>query len=136
MESNKMKFRCSDDKIVEIDRELTKYFSSITETIEENPDEEFPLLEIDSSIMHLIVEFLEYLQNQNPADIPYKACKIENFKELVGEWQHDWINKIENNQTLVNLTLAANYLSIPKLMRLTCCKIAEKINGRTAEQLR
>ncbi len=86
--------------------------------------------------MSLIIEFLQYLKQENPPDITEKLAKQENFKELVGEWQFTWINKIENNETLIFLTLAANFLAIPKLIRLTCCKIAEKINGRTVEELR
>ncbi len=55
---------------------------------------------------------------------------------MVGEWQYDWINDNEDNETLFGLIAAGNYLNIPRLVRLGCAKVATLINGKSVEEVR
>lgn len=54
---------------------------------------------------------------------------------LVQTFYADFIEST-NNETLFNLTLAANYLDIKPLLDLCCARIASFIKGKTPEEIR
>uniref|UniRef100_A0A914DR07 Skp1-related protein n=1 Tax=Acrobeloides nanus TaxID=290746 RepID=A0A914DR07_9BILA len=52
---------------------------------------------------------------------------------IMTEWEEEYFRKYLSN--LWDLAMAANYLEIPSLYYYTCQKLAERIKGRTPEQI-
>ena len=52
----------------------------------------------------------------------------------VSEWDPEYVN-IEQ-EVLLELILAANYLDIKSLLDLTCAKVASMIKGKNTEEIR
>jgi S-phase kinase-associated protein 1 len=54
--------------------------------------------------------------------------------DLVQEWYATFIDV--DQEIVLELTLAANYLEIKPLLDLTCATVASKIKGKTPEEIR
>ena len=52
------------------------------------------------------------------------------------EWDYNFIGKVDDNETLENLILAANFLNIRPLLILLAAKIASKIRGVNTQTIR
>ena len=77
------------------------------------------------------------MKDKNPPEIEQRVVRADELKFLVGAWQFDWINENStDNETLFALIAAANYLNIPRLVRLCCAKLATIINGKSVEEVR
>lgn len=62
-------------------------------------------------------------------------CKKHSSDDGVSEkWGAEFCNM--DNESLLNLILAANYMSIQPLLNLTCKKVADMIKGKSVEEIR
>lgn len=64
-----------------------------------------------------------------------QPLKDADLYKLVQEFYAKFIIE-KDNDTLFNLTLAANYMDIRPLLDLCCAKIASMIKDKTPEQIR
>ena len=136
VENTQINVICSDGIELKVDREIAYCFEAFKEVFEEETELEVNFKEVDSRILRKVVQFCEYLKLKNPPEIEPRVVKEEGLQALVGEWQSTWINQNSDHETLFPLITAANYLNIPRLVRLTCAKLATMINGRSVEQVR
>ena len=58
------------------------------------------------------------------------------FKEIVDEWDYDYIGKEENIEILENLIESASFLDIKPLIDLLAAKIAHKIKSINSSTIR
>ena len=133
VEKTQINVICSDGIELKVEREISYYFEAFREVFEEENELEVTFKEVDSRILRKVVQFCEYLRQQNPPEIEPRVVKAEGLHALVGEWQSTWINQNSDHETLFPLITAANYLNIPRLVRLACAKLATMINGRSVE---
>jgi len=97
---------------------------------------------IDKVTFEKVIEFLNYHYKKPMKTIkrPLKLLKLNSFEKIVDKWDADFINV--DNDMLLKLVNAANFLNIPSLLELCCAKIAyiieEKgikiISGRDPDQ--
>tara|TARA_B110000208_G_scaffold189245_1_gene250412 strand:- start:1002 stop:1271 length:270 start_codon:yes stop_codon:yes gene_type:complete len=80
-----------------------------------------------------VIEFVEHNDAEPMTEI-VKPLVSANMHEIVEHWYADFIN-IEQEE-IFELILAANNLSLKKLLDLSCTKIASKIKGKTPEEIR
>jgi len=105
--------------------------------IEDDDDEqvsEIPLEEVSKDILELIVEFLNKHENDPMKEIP-KPITTNNIHELVGEWDANFVDKLDVN-VLFSLMTAANYMDIPSLLDLTLTKLACLVKGKTLPEVK
>jgi hypothetical protein len=72
-------------------------------------------------IMGYIIEYITY-HSKNPV-VPFQTPIVsDNLLESgVSVWDNDFISK--SDEEIVHLSMAANYLNIPDLLKLSCAKI-------------
>lgn len=82
----------------------------------------------ENKIVERVIKYLKHHYNNQAKEIeaPLKSC---DFKDLVSEWDYDFINVDEN--IVIHLGVAAHYFEIKGLIQLACTKIASMImNGK------
>ena len=100
-----------------------------------------PLPNVKSSILRKVIEFCEHycVVNQAMPEIA-KPLKSEDLAQCdIPEYYVNFVNfgeSTEEQETLFNLILAANYLDIKPLLDLTCAKVASMIKGKTPQEIR
>ena len=82
-----------------------------------------------------IIEYCKYY-NEKPFDEIEKPIKSENMEENVSDkWYADYIDKFDNDN-LMKILLAANYMDIKSLIDLAAAKIASQIKDKTPKEIR
>ncbi|MES1919829.1 hypothetical protein MHBO_001589 [Bonamia ostreae] len=109
--------------------------SSLIRTIWEGDRTEraIPLINVGSSELKKVIEFLKYHKNVPFEPIP-TPLKSKNMREIVPEWDANFIEM--DQSSLFKIILAANYLDIRDLLDLSCAKVATMIKGKSVEAIR
>jgi S-phase kinase-associated protein 1 len=94
---------------------------------------EIPLPNVRGVILKRVIKYMEY-HHTNPAKEIEKPLKSANMREVVSEWDANYVEV--DQETLFELILAANYMDIKPLLDLTCAKVASMIKGKTPEEIR
>uniref|UniRef100_A0A1I7T4S5 Skp1-related protein n=1 Tax=Caenorhabditis tropicalis TaxID=1561998 RepID=A0A1I7T4S5_9PELO len=128
----------SDGKEFELDIKLTEQSETLSRLIEnfdysnsEVKKLPIPLKNINTTQMEKIILWLNHYKDHDPF-VPRDKNYVPNYS--FGVWANNFLN-IPNNE-LYELVTAANYLSIPRLYDAVGRKIASKIAGKDAEQIR
>ncbi|KAJ1699907.1 hypothetical protein LUZ63_008419 [Rhynchospora breviuscula] len=100
-------------------------------TLRTSEREEFAVAEEVAKMSQMICHMIE--DDFIDGTIPLPNPAGESTASLK-EWDKEFLNV--DDGTLFDLILAANYLSIQGLLDLTCKKVADKMTGRTPEQIR
>lgn len=82
---------------------------------------------VKSTPLRKIIEFSEHYKSNDPPEIE-KPLSKNSLKDLVDPWDEQFIN-LPNQEELLELLLAANYLDIKSLIELCCAKVATMIKG-------
>ena len=77
--------------------------------------------------MEKIIKYCDHYRTSEPPEIE-KPLPKPSLKELVDPWDEEFID-IKNQEELLELLLAANYLDIRSLIELCCAKVATMIKG-------
>ena len=81
------------------------------------------------------MEFLQYHNFQHPSEIR-KPIPSSNITDCVEDpWDAEYINRFDND-TLLSLINAANYMDVKGLLDLCCAKIASNFKGKSIEELK
>ncbi|GLJ19916.1 hypothetical protein SUGI_0360840 [Cryptomeria japonica] len=88
-------------------------------------DRVFPVTNVSSSILKKVIEYIRYHLEANKSNKP---------KEEVKNWDTQFLSV--NQQILVNLLMAANFLNVSNLFDLLCKTVADKIKDLSPEQIR
>ncbi len=92
-----------------------------------------PLIDIDSQTLEIVVKYLEHCKGEQVTKIR-KPINSSNMIENCDEWSANFIDNLDINQ-IGDIAVAANFMEIPPLVELSCCKIASMCYGRTDEQM-
>jgi len=97
--------------------------------------EEIPLPSVTEPILRKLMEYCER-QNYIQPQLIKKPLASDRIEEAVTEpWHADFINSMEE-EVLVDLTMAANYMDAKGIFDLCCAKIATMFKGKTVEELK
>uniref|UniRef100_A0A914D0I4 Skp1-related protein n=1 Tax=Acrobeloides nanus TaxID=290746 RepID=A0A914D0I4_9BILA len=94
----------------------------------------FSLPNVDGPIFEKVLEWCEEHKNAPEVKIEQDPHTRDRKWFIMTEWEEEYFRKYLSN--LWDLAMAANYLEIPSLYYYTCQKLAERIKGRTPEQVR
>ena len=140
MESNTKKLKSSDNIIKEVDKSLLMKSKLLKGLIEDyqGDEEEIPLNEVDSKNLDLILQYLEY-KNDEPKEIPKPFPERTDDEFLKGilndEWTFNYLQNI-SLEGLINLVNAANYLQIDGLINIIAAKLAHEMCNCEVEEAR
>lgn len=99
---------------------ISEIIKNMIEDVDIQELDKFPLPNIDSDILSLIVKYCEF---------HYQATKNNIPIEDINKWDEEFINFTpEQDNILEQLTLAANYLDIKILLDLTCKRWSDYID--------
>jgi len=122
----------SESNQIEINTKAAKRSQLIKGMINDYPNEEIKFPKIKYSTLIKITEYLEHYKDSEPKEITQPLPK-KDFKECVDDWDYEYINL--QNDTILELMLAANFMDIKPLLELTCAKIASVIKGKSPEEI-
>lgn len=119
----------------EISLEACKLSGLMTDMLGEETDAELPFDTVEPSTMDKVLVFLEY-HKSNPMNTIAKPISTAVVKDIVGEWDANFIALEDDQETLVDLILAANYLNCASLLDLGILKIASLIKDKEPDQIK
>ncbi len=129
-----IKVKSNDNVVVELSSKAAAKSGLLKGIIEDYPeDSEFPLTSVDGKTLEKVKEYLTHYQDENPNKIE-KPLKSNKFEECANEWDLKFIG--DNNDTVLALILAANFMDIKPLLELSAAKVACTIRGTTTESIR
>jgi S-phase kinase-associated protein 1 len=96
--------------------------------------EEIPLEQVTKPVLDKIIEYCVHHEFTVPEPIA-KPLQSNNIYDAVSQWDGDYISAFDED-TLIELIKAANYLDIKCLLDLGLARIAAKFKGKTVEELR
>ena len=136
-EPNKIiKVQGDDEKIVEMTSGAAQRSVVLKDMIENYPDDPvYTIKSVKGDTLEKIKEYLEHYANSEPPIVP-KPLKSSDFKECVDEWDYNFIGKVDDNEILENMILAANFMNIKPLLILLAAKIASKIKDVNTQTIR
>ena len=124
----KVSLIASDQGKFEIEESVAKKSQLLKNMIEDTGiEEEIYLPNVKSSPLEKIIKYCDHYRNSEPPEIE-KPLPKASLKELVDPWDEEFID-IKNQEELLELLLAANYLDIRSLIELCCAKVATMIKG-------
>uniref|UniRef100_A0A9J2P0X2 Skp1-related protein n=1 Tax=Ascaris lumbricoides TaxID=6252 RepID=A0A9J2P0X2_ASCLU len=142
MLSCQVPLRTSDGEIVKVDRGVIRHSALIDDLLKDllkagdastTSMEPIPLAEVDAKTLKKVLEWCEHHKEDNLLAQSMNA-NGEIFVEEIPEWDEQYL-KMEDKM-LFDVVLAANFLNVKMLMEMACKMIAEKMKGRTPEELR
>jgi len=134
------KVKSSDDRVFEVRRGVAEMSVTIKNMLEDldtlGPETEIPLPNVSSKTLEQVINFCDHHFDANTPPRPEKQPWEDPTIELKG-YDLELSNKlIDDLPSLFDLILAANYLDIKMLMDVSCQTVANKIIGKTTEELR
>ncbi|GMS99625.1 hypothetical protein PENTCL1PPCAC_21800, partial [Pristionchus entomophagus] len=134
----------SDGASVTVSRQLTKHSGFIEKAITDMAvdDNAVPLsavaVDVDDATLKLVIEWLT--EHRDDA-LPYpEKTDEERRADDIPAWDQafvqKWDTKEDQQQTLYAVITAADKLDIKGLLDMTCKTLANKINGKTVEEMR
>lgn len=142
MKNEKEIYLCTSDgyKIKTKRKYIIAHCGLIRDMLEEQDDEDddddevIPLPNInDQDILKKIIDYCKFHYNNKAEEIE-KPLK-ENIENVICDWDKTYLKNI-NNETLINIIMASNYINCKDLLNLTCAKVASTLKGKSPEQIR
>lgn len=132
---SKVTLIASDQGKFEIEEIVAKKSQLLKNMIEDTGiEEEIYLPNVKSTPLEKIIKYCDHYRSSDPPEIE-KPLPKASLKELVDPWDEEFID-IKNQEELLELLLAANYLDIKSLIELCCAKVATMIKGIWGIKLR
>jgi len=100
---------------------------------EDDGENEIQLPKVRTQVLERIAEYANHYKEEAMTPIPAQI-KSADLNDHVQEWYAEFVN-IEQSD-LFEMTIAANFMNIEPLIRLTCAKTASLMWGKTAEEIR
>ena len=126
-------FSAENEKFI-IDKKAAKRSGLLKNCIED--DENFKkinLIEIDSKILKLIIEFLEHYKDSEP-QLPPTPLTDSNVMQYLDEWSKKFFSKI-NLEDIISLINASNYMDIESLMKICCGILASNMVDKPIDEI-
>ncbi|KAG4093840.1 E3 ubiquitin ligase SCF complex, Skp subunit [Neocallimastix lanati (nom. inval.)] len=120
-----------DGRVFTVDKEVaikSKLLNDLLEDVDEDNNENIPLLTITGNILEKVIEYCEYHRNDNTDEYGH------NYYENNDNWDTEYLERF-TKKDLFDTALAADFLDIKNLLNLTCRRIASNFRGKTVERI-
>lgn len=118
---SKIKLRTKDDEIYEVSNKVVQMSSTLMHISEDTDDGNEMIIPVPTISSNTLIRVIEFCKHQD------KVNNNDFDKNLMPMWNTKFMNIDDNS--MVELIMAANYLDIKPLLDLTCKKIAAQIKG-------
>lgn len=105
----------------------------LKDLINEEEECEMPLSSISPVTMDKVMVWLKHHAGNPMTEVP-RPITTNVLKDIVGEWDAAYIDLAHDQETLVDIILAANFLSCKPLLDLGLCQLACMIKDKTPEE--
>ncbi|KAK7852639.1 SKP1-like protein 1A [Quercus suber] len=131
----KITLRSSDGEAFEVEEKVATESQTIKHMIEDDYSE-IPLPNVTSNILTLVIEYCKkHVEAADPVPkASYSSLNGKTEDPPTAAWDAEFV-KVDQN-TLLDLILAANYLNIKGLLDLTCKTVADMMRGKTPQEIR
>ena len=129
-----LKLKANDGKEVEISSKAASRSKLLSGMMNDYPEaSEFLINNVDGPTLVKIVEYLTKYKDEDPR-IVEKPLKSNDLKEVLqNDWEFNFLNV--NNDAIISLINAANFMDIKPLLELVAVKIACNVRGTTTESI-
>lgn len=125
-----VKLETSDGVVLDVDVQIAQCSKTIRAWMDCVEDgEAIRLMDVDSAILEKVLQWAAFHRNDPEPVVPQPPVQYG-----MCSWDRDFLEV--DVPTLVGLTSAADYLDIPRLCRLLCFTLAQKMRGKTTEEMR
>ncbi|KAF9645288.1 E3 ubiquitin ligase SCF complex, Skp subunit [Thelephora ganbajun] len=121
----------SDNEQFAVDKEVVERSILVKKMLEDAGESDQPLRlpQVSSSVLKKILEYCEHHRGEPlPMDDEGPRQMVD-----IGEWDRKFITV--DQETLLEITLAANYLDIKPLLDVGCETVATMIKGKTPAEI-
>ena len=135
MEDNSLiKIKSKEGEIFSLEEKSLEKSKVLKELINDYPDQEIPLNEVDSKTLKKIIEYLKHYTNENPKEI---KTPLENgdLKPLIPEFDYKFVSSLTLEEC-IDIVNAANHMDISGLVDLMCVKLASEMINCDVEEAR
>ena len=132
-EERTIKIKSKDNAEFELSSKAAERSNLLKGMIADFKENTFDLNNIDGKTLEKVKDYLVHYIDKNPSKIE-KPLKSNKFEECAEKWDVDFLG--DDDDTILSLLLAANYLDIEPLLDLTSAKIACSLKGTTTENVR
>lgn len=122
-----------DGKKFEIRKKACLISKFCTNIFEDKTCKEITFDKVDSASLDAVCRWMEYHSKVVPRVIE-KPLRSANMADLVDEWDAKFVEV--DQDTMFNIMLVANYMTIEPLLMLMCAKCASMLKGRTPAEIR
>lgn len=127
----------NDGKEIETRFEIVEQSAFLKETVESGEADDsgkivIPLT-VESSVMAHVIEFCEYHVDNEFQGI-FDALKSPDLTKIATDWDVEYLNN-RDDDLLVKIISAANYLDIHDLLMLCCAKFAADLKKLTYDEI-
>ena len=139
MPQNKnLKLKSSDGEIITVETDVIRQAITIKDMFLDFEDQSFsddepiPIANVTSNILNKIIEWCRHHKDENPLTEESESDYLKY--DDIPTWDVEFL-KVDHG-TLFELTMAANYLKIKRLLIMCCKSIANRIKGKSAAEIR
>ncbi|CAK9143847.1 unnamed protein product [Ilex paraguariensis] len=131
--TKKISLLSSDGEVFEVDETVAMEALTIKHMIEDDcADDTIPLPNVTSTILSKVIEYCK-----KHAVAPKSDDHVSDADNDLKSFDADFVKDLKDDQnTLFDLILAANYLDIKSLLDLTCQTVADMMKGKSIEEIR
>lgn len=123
------------DYTKEISFEAAQLCGLMMDMLGSETEGELPMDTVSPAIMDRVLAFLHY-HAANPFATIETPIKTNKIAEIVGEWDAEFMDLEKDQETMVDLILAANYLNCQSLLNLGILKLACMIKDKEPDQVK
>lgn len=102
-------------------------------TLISEPNEVLPIPMVDSETFKKVKDFLEHY-HEDPYPEIKKPIRSDKLSDIIQPWYAQFID-LDDNQ-LLKIIMAANFMHIQALLDLGCAQVASSIKGKSPEEIR
>ncbi|RLN08727.1 SKP1-like protein 4 [Panicum miliaceum] len=136
-DEKKVRLRSKDGEVFEVpEKAIAAFSATIRGMIDEGCAAADGVVELPNVTAATLSRVLEYVERHFDSDDDYPSSSSFNpgDDDPLARFDEELVNV--DNDTLFDLLQAASFLSIGKLLDLTCKAVAEQMRGRTPDEIR
>ena len=141
MESNKVKLKCSDNKIFDVSVDILQKVNLISDIVDQASEEDkiIYLREVEGKSLEKIIDYLNHYKDFEPKEIPKpfpEKTDDEFFRSILNDdWTFDFLEQFTLEE-LITLVNSANYLEIEGLINIIAAKLSHEMCNCDVEKAR
>lgn len=131
--SDQVEFKNIPSRVCKLSRIINNMIDLCIDLKKNNEQHKIPILNVSGNILKKIIKWMQYHIDNPPKKIE-KPVKTKDLLTIACEWDVQFIDV--DNDTLIELMNASNYMDITDLLDLCCAKLATIIKGKSPEEIR